>query len=164
MGANHSETYVSGPEGRAIRMRLVALLMDPKQMSPKDLFFGIKAYLNSFIGFMPGGGYRAMIDGQLKKARAYDDRITTQEQRETHLAETRTVELNRPLREIIENVDTDLGLRRLWETAERLKAEADKETSMRPDEFIARRRYAILCLSIFEDMVRLGMRPNRLTM
>lgn len=59
----NDNAYASG--SLAKRRRLAQLIKKPQLANDADLARGLKHYLNSFIGYMPGGGYRAMLNDLL---------------------------------------------------------------------------------------------------
>jgi hypothetical protein len=59
-----SMVYGRHPMDKEVRERLVAALRDPAAATEMDLYLGLAAYLNNFIGYMPQGFKRVYLETQ----------------------------------------------------------------------------------------------------
>jgi len=147
---NHSVVYGSHPFDQAARERLAAALRDPDAATDSDLYIGLAAYLNNFIGYMPQGFKRVSLEIQAEFFASMPDIVAG-------------------YKAVMRDVDNALQEMGLLEKALTLAKESDDEriaASKEPDaepSFQRRAEFMKLCLVVFNRLVeRHGYTPERL--
>lgn len=147
---NHSVVYGSHPLDQEARERLVAALRDPAAAADSDLYIGLAAYLNNFIGYMPQGFKRVSLEIQAEFFASMPDIVAG-------------------YKAIMRDVDKALEEMGLLEKAFTLAKESEDERKFelvaQPDlpSYQKRAEFMQLALTVFNRLVeRHGYAPEKL--
>jgi hypothetical protein len=118
-----------------VQARLKELLLSPEAVTDRDLYFGIRDYMNNFPGYMPGGFYRTQYEQYLNEFPEFAGPFKA--------------------------VNSILGTKER-EKAQELLAAADQERCDDEANFSRRLAYLRFCLGCFELLMKRGFSPEEL--
>jgi hypothetical protein len=147
-----SVVYGTHPIDKDVRERLAAALRDPDAATDSDLYIGLAAYLNNFIGYMPQGFKRVSLEIQAEFFASMPDIVAG-------------------YKAIMRDVDKALQEMGLLEKAFLLAKGSDDERKLELEledqpalpSYQKRAEFMQLCLMVFNRLVeRHGYTPEKL--